>query len=243
MKTIAIFKWAMNPHDERVSADGSIKWNAKRPEVGDDDHVVVQVAAEVANGGEVVGLTSASGDTAFAAARGAETTCTYADLPVTAQPLQIAQALATAVKEIGDFDAVVIGDSAWQPAVPGLLAGLLGVPAILAVDDAKPDGDGLLVTRRFGPGTQDVKVSGPVLLAVMARHEEESKPGMRAVLQARKKPVSDLALDGFDAEAVPTLDLKETREPDTVASKIFDGSDPEAAAKQLVQALQAEGVL
>ena len=37
MISVAIFKWAMNPHDERIGSDGQIKWLAERPEAGDDD--------------------------------------------------------------------------------------------------------------------------------------------------------------------------------------------------------------
>ena len=74
MTTVAIFKWAMNPHDERVF-NGVAKWAAERPDVGDDDHAVVATALSAANGGEVVGLTTnPAGDLSFAAARGADRT-------------------------------------------------------------------------------------------------------------------------------------------------------------------------
>ncbi len=46
----------------------------------------------------------------------------------------------------------------------------------------------LVVTRRHGMGTQDIAVTGPVVVDVAARREEEEKPGMRQVLAARKKP-------------------------------------------------------
>jgi electron transfer flavoprotein beta subunit len=74
MNSVAVFKWAMNPHDERVGSDGQIKWFAERPEAGDDDYAAVQVAHDAAPEAELVGLTMASGDMAFAAARGAART-------------------------------------------------------------------------------------------------------------------------------------------------------------------------
>lgn len=240
MTSIAIFKWAMNPHDERVGSDGQIKWLAERPEVGDDDYAAVQVARDSAPDDELVGLTMASGDTAFAAARGAERTVALQGVDILAQPTEVASALANAVKAMGDVSLVSIGDSAWSPMVPSLLAAQLGWPCILAVDAVRPEGDALVVARRFGAGTQDVAVTGPVVLAVAARREEGAKPGMRQVLQARKRPVDTVAASIGD---VPTLEAAGVHEPTAQASKLFDGADPAAAAAQLVSALQFEGVL
>lgn len=240
MTTIAIFKWAMDPHDERVGVDGNVKWTATKPVAGDDDHEVVKVACDIAGEGEVVGMTMASGDTAFAAARGARRTIAIDGVDPLAQPVELAGALAAAVRAQESIDAVVIGDCAWQPMVPSLLANMLGWPCVLAVDAARREGDALIVTRRFGSGTQDVAVEGPAVIAVAARREEESKPGMRAVLQARKLPVETIAAA---SESFARLESKGTHAPETAPARIFDGSDPETAVEQLVSALKAEGVL
>ena len=240
MTSVAIFKWAMNPHDERVGSDGEIKWLAERPEVGDDDHEAVKVALDATPDGTVMGLTFDSGDTAFGVARGTAGTVAIESIPVTAQPTQIAKALAEAIKGMQDVELVAIGDSAWQPMVPSLLAGMLGWPCVLAVDAARVEDGALVVTRRFGAGTQDLRIDGPVVLGVAARREEESKPGMRAVLQARKKPVEKVAASYEDAAVFAVAG---SHEPQELASKLFDGTDPQGAAAQLVGALRSEGVL
>lgn len=240
MTSVAVFKWAMNPHDERVGSDGQIKWFAERPEAGDDDYAAVQVAHDAAPEVELVGLTMASGDMAFAAARGAARTVAIEGVDILAQPTEVASALANAIKDMGDVTLVSIGDAAWSPMVPSLLAAELGWPCVLAVDAVRPEGDSLVVTRRFGAGTQDVAVTGPCVLAVAARREEEQKPGMKQVLQARKKPVDTVAAQIGD---VATFDASGLHEPNVQASKLFDGADPAAAVAQLVSALQSEGVL
>lgn len=240
MTTVAVFKWAMNPTDEQVGADGAVKWLADRPEVGDDDHAAIQVALDAAGDGDVTGVTMDSGDVAFGAARGIETTVAVQGVDILAQPTELASALANAVKGVEGVDLVAIGDCTWQPMVPSLLAGLLGWPCINAVDAAKREGGKLVVTRRFGAGTQDIAVEGPAVLAVAARREEENKPGMRAVLVARKKPVERV---GAQTEGAATFTVGGTHEPDAQPSKIFDGSDPQAAVDQLVAALKSEGVL
>ena len=135
MTTVAIFKWAMNPHDERVF-NGVAKWAAERPDVGDDDHAVVATALSAANGGEVVGLTTnPAGDLSFAAARGADRTVAIDSVPIEADALTIATVLAHAIEKIGDVDCVCIGDASWEPCVAGVLAGLLGWPVIMEVDE------------------------------------------------------------------------------------------------------------
>ena len=240
MTSVAIFKWAMNPHDERIGSDGQIKWLAERPEAGDDDYAAVQAARDAAPDAELVGLTMASGDMAFAAARGAERTVAIEGVSILSQPTEVASALANAIKGMGDVSLVSIGDAVWSPMVPSLLAAELGWPCILAVDAVRPEGDALVVTRRFGAGTQDVAVSGPVVLAVAARREEGAKPGMRQVLQARKKPVDTVPASFGD---VQTFEAIGVHEPTAQASKLYDGADPAAAVAQLVSALQSEGVL
>ena len=240
MTSVAIFKWAMNPHDERIGSDGQIKWLAERPEAGDDDYAAVQAARDAAPDAELVGLTMASGDMAFAAARGAERTVAIEGVSILSQPTEVASALANAIKGMGDVSLVSIGDATWSPMVPSLLAAELGWPCILAVDAVRPEGDALVVTRRFGAGTQDVAVSGPVVLAVAARREEVAKPGMRQVLQARKKPVDTVPASFGD---VQTFEAIGVHEPTAQASKLYDGADPAAAVAQLVSALQSEGVL
>lgn len=239
MKTVAIFKWAVNPDDALVRADGTVNWQATRQEVGDDDHAAIACAAEAAAGGEVIGLTLAGGDTAFAAARGAERTLVLEGLPAPADSNAVAQALADAVRDLGEVDVVTMGDAEWDPAVSGLVAGLLGWPAIMAVDAVKPQADELLVTRRYGTGTQEVVVKSPVLLDVAARREEEEKPGMRQVLAARKKPTETIPVNPEQT----AFTSQGTQLPKTTASCLFDGSDPAEAAQQLLKALKAEGMI
>ena len=62
MTSVAIFKWAMNPHDERVGSDGQIKWLAERPEAGDDDYVRAKLYEKAAPRLKDVLTSDASGE-------------------------------------------------------------------------------------------------------------------------------------------------------------------------------------
>jgi electron transfer flavoprotein beta subunit len=241
--SVAVFKWALDPQDVRVGADGSVDWRGARPEVGDDDHAAAAVARAAAGDGEVVGLTLAGGDVAWAAARGAARTVVVEGVLPAADATGLARVLAAAVRSVGDVDVVAIGDTEWDPAVPAALAGELGWPALLAVDSAEVVDGQLRVTRRAGAGTQDVVVRRPVVLGVAARRAEQDKPGMREVLNARKKPVTTVSLAELGVDVASALSPRGSQLPPRSATRVFDGADPEQAVAQLVTALRADGVL
>lgn len=244
MRSVVVFKWAVDPKDLRVNADGTVDWSTGSPWVGDDDYMAAQIACSASGeDGEVIGLTLAGGDVAFAAARGADRTIAIEGILDTADVWTIAQALAAAINRIGDVDVVAIGDCAWEPALPVVLAGLLGWPALMSVDSAERKAEGLFVTRRFGMKTQEIAVTGKILLGVAAKREEENKPGMRAVIKARKKPVAIWSAEELRQEEMPYFHSQGTRLPEREPSKLFDGADPDRAAGQLLQALQTGGVL
>lgn len=244
MKSVVVFKWATDPRDIHVFSDGRVDQSDASFWVGDDDYLAVKAACDAAGeDGEVCGLTMAGGDISFAAARGASMTYTIQGLSVAADSLVRAKVLAAAIKKIGEVDVVTIGDADWDPAVPVLLGGLLEWETLMGAEEAVQDQDGLIVTRRYGIGSQKTLVTGPVVLGVAAKKEEESKPGMRTVITARKKPVikigiEELGLDtSLDYTSVGTA-LPEGREP-----RLYDGADPEEAVAQLIRTLQSEGTI
>lgn len=239
MKAVAIFKWAPNPDDALVRVDGTVNWSTARHDVGDDDHAAMACAMAAADGDEVVGLCVGGGDTSFAAARGAERTVVLEGFPVPTDSMTMARALAEEIKGIEGVGLVAMGDADWDPMVAPLVAALLGWPLLTAVDGVAVADGGLVVTRRHGMGTQDIAVTGPVVVDVAARREEEEKPGMRQVLAARKKPSDTKTVEGERS----SFSSRGTRLPEAASSRLFDGSDPADAAEQLISALKADGVL
>jgi electron transfer flavoprotein beta subunit len=243
MKSIVIFKWSMNPQDARVGADGSVDWLGTKLAPNDDDPAAIGLAKDLAAGGEVVGLTLGDGDSAWAAARGANRTVVVADSPTGLDSAATGAALAAAVQFIGPADVVLVGDSSWDYGVVSALAGHLGWPALASVESAKLEGGQLRVTRKLGSAIQVVDVAGPALLAVAASRAEQHVPGMKEVLAARKKPITRLALADLKVPATAAVALRGTRLPESGVARMFDGSDPAAAAAQVVAALRTDGVL
>jgi len=243
MKVIVVFKWARNPQDALVRADGTVDWPGVKLSANDDDPVVMEIAGALAGDDEIIGLTVGDGDTAWAAARGVARTVSVTDAKTDGDSSVLGTVIAAAVRHIGEVDAVIVGDSYWDYGVVAAITGQLGWTALAGVTSASYEQGSLRVTRKIGSVSQVLEVNGPVVLAVAASRAEEIEPGMKVVLMARKKPVERITLADLGITPQPAAASRGTRFPDTLQAKILDGADPEAACAELVAALHSDGVV
>ena len=242
MKTVIIYKWARKSEDAAVRNDGSVDWRNAKMTAGEDDYAALEVAKVVAGNDELIGLTIGDGDASWALARGVQQATSVTDVPNLTDNTSTAAIIAAAVKQIGDVDAVLIGDSEEYPGVPVALAGLLGWPAMAHVSSASAVGGRIQIVRKQGKNEQTISVARPVVIAVSAASAEKAAPGMKEQLAARKRPITKLTLATINATGEDKVTIKGTRLPDVSAARIFNG-DPDAAAGQLVAALKDEGIL
>jgi electron transfer flavoprotein beta subunit len=242
MRVLALYKWARDAEAATVRADGRVDWGGAKMVPGDDDHAALAVARTLGSGGEVLALTIGDGDASWALARGIEAAVSVSDAPYLAEGSATAAILAAAARHVGGADVVVIGDSDLHPDVPAALAGLLGLPALLGVSEAKADGSRVMATRRTSGTEQVIWAETPVLLGVVAAGEEPKPPGMMQMVQARKKPVTTLTLADLGWTGVGKVTSLATRPPDRAGATMMTGT-PEEAATALVTALRADGVL
>lgn len=244
MRIVVVYKWARDPEDAAVRADGSVDWRGAKMTAGEDDPAVLEVgrALAAATGGTVVGLTIGDGDATWALARGVEQAVSVPDAQIAADNASTASILAAAVRSIGDVDIVVIGDAEAYPGVAPALAAQLGCPALLGVAAATVEAGRLVASRRTGDLEQTVSLPLPAVLGVAAAGAEKQQPGMKEVLAARKRPVTAVPLASLGIPAAAALDSRSTRAPEAGSARMFDG-DPTTAADQLVAALRADGVL
>jgi electron transfer flavoprotein beta subunit len=243
VKAVVVYKWARDPEDAAVRADGSIDWRGARMTAGEDDPAVLEVGRAIAGAGDtVVGLTIGDGDATWALARGIEQAVSVPDAAATADEASTAAILAAAVRSIGDVEMVVIGDAEAYPSVAPTLAGLLGWPVLLGVTGAAIEEGRVRASRRTGAMDQTLTLPLPAVLGVVAAGAEKQQPGMKEVLAARKRPVTAVPLASLDLAARAPIEMRGARVPQGGRARIFDG-DPEVAAAQLVAALRADGVL
>ncbi|MGV8967146.1 MAG: electron transfer flavoprotein subunit beta/FixA family protein [Cellulomonas sp.] len=258
MKIVVAYKWASNPQDATVGADGAVDWSRAKPGFSEYDPVAAELARRLADatGSEVIGLTvgtkrvDATLARKAALSRGFDRAVIVADDSLEgAGSTQLAAVLAAAVRHIGDVDVVITGDSSVDVGakmVPTVLAGQLGWPAVAEVISITGDAGALRVERAIPTGTQVLEISGPVVLAASTDAAVARVPGMKDILAAGKKPVESLDLAALDVPAAAgTVTVTGTARPDLLARKgqMIDVSDPAAAAAELVAALRGAGAL
>lgn len=164
--------------------------------------------------------------------------------------LATSRVIARAVQRIG-FDLVLCGMSstdAEMSVIPAMLAERLGVPhltfaAALSTDPAT----GTVTIRRDGDlASEEISASLPAVVSVTDQSGEPRYPAFKAIMAARKKPVTtwslrDLGLDAGDVGTsaariqVTSLARKPPRQAGTV---ILDEGD---AAEQLTDFLTTRG--
>jgi electron transfer flavoprotein beta subunit len=249
MRIVVAYKWACDPQEASVGADGSVDWSRAKPGISDYDPVAIEVARRLAEAtsSELIGLTAgakgvgASIACKAALSRGLDRVVVVEDDSLRgAGTSELAAVLAGAVRHIGDVDLVITGDSSVDVAakmVPTVLAGQLGWAAVAEVTAVSAQAGTLRVVRAVPGGTQTLQISGPAVLRV---------PGMKDLLAAGKKPVEHLEISALDVPArSATVTIKGTARPDRKARKgqILDATDPAAAAAELITALRGTGAL
>ncbi len=258
MRIVVAYKWASNPQEAVVTSDGHVDWSRARPGISEYDPVAMEMARRLADatGGEVIGLTAGSKlvGTAIACktalSRGLDRVVVVADDSLEgAGATELADALAAAVRQIGQVDLVLAGDSSVDVGakmVPAILAGVLGWPAVSDVTAVAAQSGALQVERAGRGGLEILEIVGPAVVAVSVDAVVPRVPGMKDILAAGRKPVEylDLAALGVSPRGA-TPKVKTTSRPDHKARKgqRIDVTDPAAAATELVSALRESGLL
>lgn len=241
MKTIVVFKLCKNPKDAMVSTDGQIDWGITKLSASDDDYRCTEIAKTL--DGEIVGLTIGDGDIAWGAARGTSKTIHITDGGHMDDAARAAAVLAEAIRREGNVDLVLIGDSTWDPAVSVMLGAELGWKTLAGVTDVRPGDEGIFARRRMTVGEQEIALTLPAALGIMAQSEEGDPPSMKQVLFARKKPVDKITLEELGAETVSGLKVTGTKAPESAEATMLTGEDPAEIANKILDALRDEGVL
>ncbi|MFB9953984.1 electron transfer flavoprotein subunit beta/FixA family protein [Cellulomonas denverensis] len=258
MKIVVAYKWAPNPQDASVGADGVVDWGRAKPAVSEYDPVAVELGRVLADatGAELIGISVGGADAGSpmarkaALSRGLDRAVILADdaLAAGADTTRTGLALAALVQRIGDVDLVLTGDSSVDVGaqlVPAVLAGALGWPALTGVTAVSGAAGSLTVERGHDGGSQTLALTGPAVLAVAADAVQPRVPGMKDILAAGGKRPAEV----LDTAAVPVppgaVQVIATAPPELKARRgqVIDAADPAAAAAELVAALRADAVI
>ncbi|MDO5495871.1 MAG: electron transfer flavoprotein beta subunit/FixA family protein [bacterium] len=252
MTVVVAYKWAADPGDATVRADGTIDWSRAKATISEYDPVAIAVAraAADATGEELVGISvggaAVAGSMAKKAAlsRGIDRLLISADDSTEHWNLtDTGRALAALATRAG-ATLVVTGDASIDESahlVPAVLAGALGWPCFQAVSSLSPDGGGWLITQAIPGGQRTVRTDGPVVVAMSPDAAEVKIPGMKDILAAGKKPAEEVPLAELDHTPVGAS-LVAAAKPAARERKNVILRGP-SAARELVDALAQEGAL
>ena len=242
MKTAVIFKWCKDPSDARVSDQGEVSWPNVKNSPTDDDPAAMVVAKGISSPDDIVGVTIGDGKPEWAAARDAASTIIVEDVVAASDGTVAADAIAAGVKHAG-AEVAVIGDSDWDYGTVVAAVGKIGWKSYAGVVDAHTDGDAIMLTIKTPGGNKIVSTHAPVTICAKALGQEQAVPGMKQTLAARKKPVEKLNSNELGAFSDMLSVSEGTHLPSGKSCVVIDGSDANAAAVQLLDALRSDGIL
>ena len=258
MRIVVAYKWTCDPEEATVGADGTVDWSRAKPGLSAYDPVAIELARQFADatGAELIGVTVGGKGvgTPIAAkaalGRGLDRVVIVEDASLAgAGPSELAAVLAEVIRQIGDVDLVLTGDSSVDVAakmVPTVLAGTLGWPAVAEVTSISGQAGELRVERAIPGGVQVLKVRGPAVLAAAADAAVPRIPGMKDLLAAAKKPAEHVELAALTVPArAAVMTVTGWSRPERKARKgqLIDASDPAQAAGELITALRQADAL
>ena len=160
--------------------------------------------------------------------------------------------LAEALRHIG-FDLVLTGMSstdAEMSVVPSMVADRLGANQATFAGELGVQGDKVRIRRHSDAGAEVIETTLPAVVSVTDQTGEARYPAFKAIMMAKKKPVTtlglaDLGVDasmvGLSAAATSVVAFEKT--PPRAAGVLVTDDDDGTGAVQLADFLQAKGLL
>lgn len=159
-----------------------------------------------------------------------------------------AQALRAAIKKIGAFDLVLCGRQASDTdagIVGPSLAELLSVPSATVVRKVELEEGQLIVERATEHGYDRLSISPPALLTITSELYQLRYATMQNIMAASMRDVPVWSKDDLGI-AVPAPRVRQRRlyaPQQRGECQVIAADDPKDAARQLAQALRAQGVI
>ena len=245
MRIVACIKAAPDDADITVGPDRSLDFSRAQWKVGSYDLNAIEAARRLADAvaGEVIGLTVGGDELANtklrkdALSRGLDSLVIVPGSP-DADSFQTASALAAALGELG-YDLVVLGAGSsdrYAQQVGNQLGALLGVPTLNYVNGITADGERLRVERLLEDAEQVAEVSLPAVVSVTSGINVPRIAGMKDILAAGKKPVTEAsaAMPAASTRVVSLLAPEQVDRRRTVVE-----GDPAETAAQLATFLKS----
>lgn len=253
-KIIACYKWVADEADIKINPDLSVDTQKAKGKISDYDKNAIEAAVEAAGqiGGQAVTLTFGNAGTKpslkDALSRGPEEAywikaaeADQADGAVTAR------ALAAGIQKIGDFSLIICAEGAsdtYARQTAPRIGAILNLPVISSVIKMSFNGNSLTAVRKLEDSLETVKVELPAVVAVLPEANNPTIPGLKAVMAAGKKPVTEYAAADLGIDFKPRSQVNAVK--GYVMNRkniIFNAGEAADQVKELAAALRKECVL
>lgn len=251
---IACYKWVVDEAAIQFNKDLTLDLSGINYKVSDYDRNAIQLAVEFAkaSGDVPLGLTCGTdiSKKSFNDVLARNLNEAYlADISGIEEVDSIvtAKTLAAAVEKIGDYKWVICADASsdvYGQQTGARIAAQLDIPYVGLICEARVEGDTLHAVRKLGGEYETVCVQAPAVLSILPETIAPEIPGLRALIQAKKKPShvlsqADLALSvEAETEVVEQKAFVMIRK-----NQIIEGENMGEKVQTLIEELRKDGVL
>lgn len=250
-KVIVCYKWVLDEADVRINRDLSVDFSHAKYKISDYDKNSIEAgsAAAKAMGAVSVALSCGDADTrksfADALARGLDEGVWVNTGGNSLSGLQTGRLIAGAVRRIEDAVMVICSEGSsdeYARQTGPRVGAMLDWPVVSSVSSFSVNGDTVIAERKLEDCIQTVSVKLPAVLSVLPEAAPAPIPGLKQVMMARKKPISELTAEDLGvAVGGNTFELRGY--VSQRKNQIFDGDSPKENVAALVEALRKEGAV
>lgn len=253
MNTVACYKIVPEEQDLIVRPDRTLSWERAEWKIGQYDLCAVEAGMQLcdATGGKLSALSAGTKQLENSKlkkgilSRGPQDLFIIADDALdNADAFQTASALAAAVNKIENVDLVLCGEGSsdlYTQQVGVQLGELLGYPVINAVSKISVQDGKLLVERTLEDEVEVLQIVLPAVISVTTDINLPRIPGMKEILAAGKKPVTQWGLADLGDGKESATKITSTLAPEQAERKkmLFEG-DSEEVMQKLFENLRRE---
>jgi electron transfer flavoprotein beta subunit len=160
--------------------------------------------------------------------------------------------LAMAVRKIGDFDIILVGEGSadnYSGQIGSRLAEILNVPLITYVRELSIESNVVTAIRDMETALEVVRARTPLVVSVTSEINKPRRAPLTQILRASRKPLNawtlkDLGIEATEVGATASrIQVVSNLAPEQERKGIIMEADPDEAVEKLVNALRKEGAL
>ncbi len=255
MNIVICCKWVLDAGGF-VASPAGVDTSRAQSVLSDYDRNAIEAGMRLAREGDHVRVLTFGGPTVARSMKDAlsrgpgEGWCVSDPIAEVADGAATATVLAAALRRMGDVDLVLCGEGSadvYAHEVGPRLATALDLPVVTNASKLSVADGSVRVGRTVDGVVETIEARLPAVVAVLPEAAPAPIPGLKSILAAGRRPVTELTLDelGLDRAALAPRAALVSTAANTVERKrvvIAEGSPAERAAR-LVDLLVAEGVM